>query len=286
MNEGSGRTAPAEERIAALRARMEASRFLHEMPKPTIAAIEGPAAGAGLSLALACDFRVCSRTAKLTTAFAKVGLSGDYGGTYFLTHILGPAKARELYLLSPVLTGEQAKAIGLVTEIAEPGHVLEAAIGFAAPLAEGPTVTLGRIKQNLALAAGGGSLAECFDQEARNHIQCSQTADHKEAAAAFVEKRRPVFVGGRDAALSSPAPDLPGRPASGSFLGADSGPAGGRGMPSRPQCREVRPGERALSDRPGPLPGGGEPDWARNRRWPVPGANAGPRRLYADLRLR
>lgn len=196
MKEGSGRTAPEEERIAALRARMEASRLLHEMSKPTIAAIEGPAAGAGLSLALACDFRVCSRTAKLTTAFAKVGLSGDYGGTYFLTHILGPAKARELYLLSPVLTGEQAKAIGLVTEIAEPGHVLEAAIGFAEPLAEGPTVTLGRIKQNLALAAGGGSLAECFDQEARNHIQCSQTADHKEAAAAFVEKRRPVFVGG------------------------------------------------------------------------------------------
>ena len=89
MNEGSGRDAPERERIAALRARMEASRFLHEMPKPTIAAIEGPAAGAGLSLALACDFRICGRNAKLTTAFAKVGLSGDYGGTYFLTQIAG-----------------------------------------------------------------------------------------------------------------------------------------------------------------------------------------------------
>lgn len=195
MNEGTGRDAPKAERIAALRARMEASRFLHEMPKPTIAAIEGPAAGAGLSLALACDFRICSRTAKLTTAFAKVGLSGDYGGTYFLPRLVGPAKARELYLRSPILTGEQAKAIGLITELAEPGQVLEAAIAFATPLAEGPTLTLGKIKQNLALSVAGGSLAQCFDLEARNHIECAATADHKEAAAAFVAKRKPIFAG-------------------------------------------------------------------------------------------
>jgi len=195
MNEGKGRETPEGERIAALRAGMEASRRLHEMPKPTIAAIDGPAAGAGLSLALACDFRICSRTAKLTTAFAKVGLSGDYGGTYFLPRLVGPAKARELYLLSPILTGEQAKAIGLVTELAEPGQVLDAAVAFATPLAEGPTLTLGKIKQNLALSTGGGSLAQCFDLEARNHIQCAATADHKEAAAAFVAKRKPIFAG-------------------------------------------------------------------------------------------
>jgi 2-(1,2-epoxy-1,2-dihydrophenyl)acetyl-CoA isomerase len=195
MNEASGRNAPESERVAALRGRMEASRFLYHMPKPTIAAIEGPAAGAGLSLALACDFRICGRSAKLTTAFAKVGLSGDYGGTYFLPRIVGPAKARELYLLSPVLTGDEAKAIGLVTEVAEPGRVLEAAIAFAAPLAAGPTVALGKIKQNLAFSAGCDSLPECFDMEARNHIQCAATADHKEAAAAFVGKRKPNFVG-------------------------------------------------------------------------------------------
>jgi 2-(1,2-epoxy-1,2-dihydrophenyl)acetyl-CoA isomerase len=195
MNQGSSRDEPEAERVAALRARMEASRFLHEMPKPTIAAIEGPAAGAGLSLALACDFRICGTNAKLTTAFAKVGLSGDYGGTYFLPRILGPAKARQLYLLSPVLSGSEAAAIGLVTEVAETGHVLEVAIGFAMPLAEGPTFALGKIKQNLAFAAGGGSLAECFEQEARNHIRCTTTADHKEAASAFVAKRRPIFVG-------------------------------------------------------------------------------------------
>lgn len=195
MGARADRDAPESDRIAALRARMEASRILHEMPKPTIAAIEGPAAGAGLSLALACDFRICSRSAKLTTAFAKVGLSGDYGGTYFLTQIVGAAKARELYLLSPVLSGEDAMRMGIVTELAEPGRVLDAAIAFATPLAEGPTVTLGKIKQNLALAQGGGTLAQCFDQEARNHIQCTVTADHKEAAAAFVAKRKPGFVG-------------------------------------------------------------------------------------------
>jgi 2-(1,2-epoxy-1,2-dihydrophenyl)acetyl-CoA isomerase len=195
MNEGADRNSPERERVASLRARMAASRYLHVMAKPTVAAIDGPAAGAGLSLALACDFRICARSAKLTTAFAKVGLSGDYGGTYFLPRIVGPAKARELYLLSPVLTGEEAKAIGMVTEVAEPGHVLEAAIAFAAPLAAGPTVTLGRIKRNLEVSTGGGSLAQCFDEEASNHIHCSGTADHKEAAAAFVAKRKPVFAG-------------------------------------------------------------------------------------------
>src|SRR5262249_44866029 len=131
MHEGSGPSAPESERLAVLRARREAARLLHEMPKPTVAAIDGPAAGAGLSLALACDFRICGRNAKLTTAFAKVGLSGDYGGTYFLPRIVGPAKARELYLLSPVLSGEGGKAIRLLTRGAEPGQVLEDGVAFA-----------------------------------------------------------------------------------------------------------------------------------------------------------
>ncbi len=195
MNEGSGTAAPPGERLHNLRDRMNASRYLHEMPKPTIAAIEGAAAGAGLSLALACDFRVAAKDAKLTTAFAKVGLSGDYGGTYFLSGILGSAKARELYLLSPVLSGEEAERIGLVTKAVEAGTVQEAALEMAQALASGPTVTLGRIKRNLALAEAGGSLAACFDQEARNHSECFYTADQKEAAAAFMEKRKPAFRG-------------------------------------------------------------------------------------------
>src|SRR5690606_6791686 len=163
MNEGKDRNASLGERIHHLRDRMNASRYLHEMPKPTIAAIEGSAAGAGLSLALACDFRICAEDAKLTTAFNKVGLSGDFGGTYFLSQMLGSAKARELYLLSPVLSGRQAADLGIVTRAVEAAQVMEEAMAFASQLASGPTLTLGRIKQNLALAEGGGSLAECFD---------------------------------------------------------------------------------------------------------------------------
>lgn len=195
MNEGAGRDLSLEEQRDSLRARMEVSDLLYNMPKPTIAAIEGAAAGAGLSLALACDFRVSASTAKITTAFAKVGLSGDFGGTYFLTQILGAAKARELYLFSPILSGKEAETIGLVTRSVDPGAALDAALELADPLANGATVTLGRMKGNLNLAAGGGTLAEVMDLEADNHTFCTTTEDHREAAAAFVEKRKPTFKG-------------------------------------------------------------------------------------------
>ncbi len=195
MNEGQGRDAPVGERMHSLRDRMNASRYLHEMEKPTIAAIEGAAAGAGLSLALACDFRICAEDAKITTAFAKVGLSGDYGGTFFLTHLLGAAKARELYLLSPVLSGVEAAQMGLVTRAVPAGAVMQEATAFAARLAAGPTLTYGRVKRNIAAAEAGGTLGECFDEEARNHTLSAQTHDHREAAAAFVEKRAPAFTG-------------------------------------------------------------------------------------------
>lgn len=195
FSKGAGMAASSEERTRALRDRMEASRLLHEMPKPTVAAMEGPAAGAGLSLAMACDFRVCATTSKLTTAFAKVGLSGDFGGTYLMTQILGAAKARELYLLSPLVMGAEALQIGLVSKTAEPGHVLDEALALARQLAQGPTATLGRMKANLNLAAGGGSLSDVLDLEAQNHTVSMETADHREAAKAFVEKRAPVFKG-------------------------------------------------------------------------------------------
>lgn len=195
MNEGQGSELSQGERTYSLRDRMNVSRYLHEMPKPTIAAIEGAAAGAGLSMALACDFRICADNAKITTAFAKVGLSGDFGGTYFLSQMLGSAKARELYLLSPKLSGSEAADLGIVTRAVAADKVLEEAMAFAQELASGPTITLGKIKHNLNLAESGAGLGECFDNEARNHMDCSNTSDHKEAAAAFVEKRKPVFTG-------------------------------------------------------------------------------------------
>src|SRR5258706_11554018 len=162
-----------EAKMTNLRRAMEVSRILHEMPKPVVAQVDGAAAGAGLSIALACDLRIASASAKITTAFAKVGLSGDYGGTYFLTHLLGSAKARELYLISPVLTAQEALAMSL---------------------AQGPSVTLGYIKRNINNAEHL-SLEACFDAEAIHHSRSGETADHKEAAKAFVEKRKPVFQG-------------------------------------------------------------------------------------------
>jgi 2-(1,2-epoxy-1,2-dihydrophenyl)acetyl-CoA isomerase len=185
---------PFEAKLANLRRGMEVSRILHQMPKPVVAQIDGAAAGAGLSIALACDLRVASASAKITTAFAKVGLSGDYGGTYFLTHLLGSAKARELYLTSPVLTAQEALALGMVTRVVPDADIDAAARGLAMSLAQGPTVTLGYVKRNINNAEHL-SLEDCFDAEAIHHTRCGDTADHKEAAAAFVEKRKPAFQG-------------------------------------------------------------------------------------------
>ncbi|MDR3467456.1 MAG: enoyl-CoA hydratase [Xanthobacteraceae bacterium] len=185
---------PLEDKVTQLRRGMEVSRLLHIMQKPVVAQIDGAAAGAGLSMALACDLRVASASAKITTAFAKVGYSGDYGGTFFLTHLLGSAKARELYLLSPVLTAKEAHDLGMVTRVVPDAEVDAAARELALSLAQGPSITLGYIKKNINNAETL-SLEACFDAEALHHSRCSDTADHKEAARAFVEKRAAVFTG-------------------------------------------------------------------------------------------
>ncbi|TMQ11280.1 MAG: enoyl-CoA hydratase [Deltaproteobacteria bacterium] len=183
-----------DDRIRQLRARMEASRLLHDMPKPTVAAIAGAAAGAGLALALACDLRIAGESAKITTAFGKVGLSGDFGGTYFLSRLLGGARARELYLTSPILAARQALEIGLVTRVVADDQVDTAGAELGHALARGPTAAFGHMKQNFALAEHAG-LDECLDNEAWRHVACMATADHREAATAFVEKREPRFAG-------------------------------------------------------------------------------------------
>jgi 2-(1,2-epoxy-1,2-dihydrophenyl)acetyl-CoA isomerase len=186
--------APAsfETKMVNLRRGMEVSRILHEMSKPVVAQLDGAAAGAGFSIALACDLRVASTSVKITTAFAKVGLSGDYGGTYFLTKMLGSAKARELYLMSPVLTAQEALALGIVTRVVPDAEVGAAAHELAMSLAQGPTITLGYIKRNINNAERL-PLETCFDAEAFHHSRAGETADHKEAAKAFVEKRKPAF---------------------------------------------------------------------------------------------
>jgi 2-(1,2-epoxy-1,2-dihydrophenyl)acetyl-CoA isomerase len=181
-------------RVNELRRRMEVATLLHEIETPTIAAIPGAAAGAGLSLALACDLRISLDTAKITTAFAKVGLSGDFGGSYFLTKLVGAAKARELYFTGKVLTGTEAEGMGIVNRAVPAGEYEAAVKSFAAEIASMPTVTLGFMKKNLNQALHG-DLKSLLDMEAVHMMSCFDTEDHKGAVKAFVEKKAPVFKG-------------------------------------------------------------------------------------------
>lgn len=183
-----------EQRADDLRVAMEASRLLHEMPKPTIAMMNGVAAGAGASLALACDLRVAGDSARLTMAFGKVGLSGDFGGTWFLTQLLGPSKARELYFTSEVLDARRMEALGLINRLV-PDTALEAeAMQLATQLADGPTFAFRYMKRNLN-TANTGTLSETLDSEAYGMLRCRESEDHRAATRAFVDKVAPVFTG-------------------------------------------------------------------------------------------
>jgi 2-(1,2-epoxy-1,2-dihydrophenyl)acetyl-CoA isomerase len=182
------------EAVQRLRARMEASHLLHEIEKPTIAMVNGVAAGAGLALALACDLRIAARSARFVTAFANVGFSGDFGGSYFLSKLVGTGKARELYYTAASLEAAEALALGIVNEVVPDGELQSSAQALAARLARGPRVALALMKRNFN-AAESGTLSELLDLEARHQIETGQTDDHREAARAFVEKRTPVFRG-------------------------------------------------------------------------------------------
>ena len=168
---------------------------LYKMPKPTLAVLPGPAAGAGLSIALACDLRIMSSTAFMTTAFAKVGFAGDYGGSLFMSQLVGTAKARELYFLSDRISAKEAEDLGLTNWGVEPDALQESAAGIAQKLANGPTVAYSDMKGNLARALTSAEVNDCLDLEASHHIHCGGTDDHKNAVEAFIEKRAPVFEG-------------------------------------------------------------------------------------------
>jgi 2-(1,2-epoxy-1,2-dihydrophenyl)acetyl-CoA isomerase len=195
MAEGrEGDDASLEEKAQNLRARMEVSRWLHEMPKPTIAMVRGAAAGAGLSLALACDMRIASDTSKYGTAFARVGYSGDFGGSYFLTQLVGTAKARELYLTADLVDAQQALALGMVNRVVPDAMLETETMALATHLAKGPSVAYRYMKRNLNAAESGG-LKDVLDLEAWGHTRSGMTEDWREATRAFVEKREPVFKG-------------------------------------------------------------------------------------------
>ncbi len=183
-----------EEKAEGLRARMETSRWLHEMPKPTIAMVRGPAAGAGLSLAMACDMRIASDTARLGTAFARVGYSGDFGGSYYLTQLVGTAKARELYFTADLLDAQQALALGLVNRVVPDAQLEDETMALASRLARGPRVAYRYMKRNMN-AAESASLKEMLDLEAWHHTRTGLSGYHREAPRALGEKGGPQFKG-------------------------------------------------------------------------------------------
>lgn len=162
--------------------------------KPVIAMVNGAAAGAGCSLALACDFRVVTPKSKLVMSFIKMGLSGDTGGMYYLERLVGVARATELMMTGTAVDGTRAVELGLATRLAQEGCLAEETNRLARELAAAPTFALARQKQ-LIMETFYQDLAKYADREATYMADCSRTQDFAEAVTAFLEKRPPKFTG-------------------------------------------------------------------------------------------
>ena len=191
---GERSAAGFEPRAAGIQFSNRIPRLMRTIPKTIIAMVNGVAVGAGLSMALACDFRVAARSARFGTGFLKIGLSGDWGGTWTLTRLVGTAKARELYLLGDMISADEALTHGMVNRVADDAELLTTTMAMARRIADLPQIAVGYAKRNLH-AAETGDFQTVLDMEAFNQARCSQTEDHREAVKAFAEKRKPVFHG-------------------------------------------------------------------------------------------
>ena len=183
-----------EPRVRMLRREHEVPAAIHRLAKPVIAALPGPAAGAGCALALACDLRIFAESAFLTTAYARLGLSGDYGASWFLTQLVGPARARELMFSGARVDASECLRLGLANRVVPDAELERAAFAWAREIAAGPPVALRYMKDNLnrALIA---DLQSCLDAEAERMVASAFTEDYVEAVKAFTEKRTPHFRG-------------------------------------------------------------------------------------------
>lgn len=184
-----------EEAVADLTRRQQTlTGALYAMPQPTIAALPGPAAGAGFAIALACDLRFMVDSTFVTTGYTGVALSGDYGASFFLTQLLGTARARELFFTGERLDAATCERLGIVNRVVPAESLQEETMAFARQLAAGPTVAYRYMKKNLDRAMRT-DLNACLAAEAEGVVATAQTEDHKEAVRAFIEKRRPRFQG-------------------------------------------------------------------------------------------
>src|SRR6516164_5325747 len=176
-----------EERVEGLRQMHRLPMLLRTIPKIVIAMVNGPAVGAGLGLAMACDLRIAGGSARFGTGFAGVGYSGDFGGSWPLTRLVGTAKARELYFLGGIIDAAEAASLGLVNRVVEDAGLRQDTLALARRIADGPLIAYRYMKRNL--------FATVLEMEAVHQARTAMTEDHVEAARAFVEKRRPVFRG-------------------------------------------------------------------------------------------
>jgi 2-(1,2-epoxy-1,2-dihydrophenyl)acetyl-CoA isomerase len=183
-----------EQSYDSLKRLQDASWLLHTMPKPTLAAINGAAAGASLSMALACDIRVASETAIFATAFARIGFSGDFGGSYFLTKLVGSAKAREMYLLNERIDAAEALRIGLLYRVYSPQSFRAEVDALARKIADGPPLSYRYMKRHLNLALHG-HLRDVLDLEAEAMMYTGRSEDFREGVAAFLRKDKGRFTG-------------------------------------------------------------------------------------------
>jgi 2-(1,2-epoxy-1,2-dihydrophenyl)acetyl-CoA isomerase len=168
--------------------------LLHEIPKVTIAALNGPTAGGGLGLALSCDLRIASDAAKLGTAYARVGYGGDFGTTWQLTRLVGEAKAKELFFLPDMIDAAEALRIGLVNRVVPAEGFWEETLALARRIASGPLVSYRYMKANVNLSSTT-DFRTMLDRETETHLRCGQTEDHIEGVHAFMEKREPTWKG-------------------------------------------------------------------------------------------
>jgi len=184
-----------DEKVADLQERQRLlTGALASVRKPTIAALPGPAVGAGLAVAMACDIRIAAQSAFVSTGYLRVALSGDYGIAWLLTRLVGTARARELMFTAERVDAARCEAIGLVNRVVPDEKLQEEAFALAKSMAEGPTLALRYMKDNLDEALLF-DFATARDHEAMRLMRLATTADHKEAVQAFIDKRKPVFQG-------------------------------------------------------------------------------------------